>query len=238
MLIPRYIADKGFDKIKGHPSYDTVMQIVEKNCYDPYHMVGGMVYRNMAIAYHKETDRNVLGAAETADFDFLVMGKPRDIFVPKGWRIRRRERSTYGGYSDERKFSMTFVAPQNIKSLIGFYEFKVDLVSIHDICPQKQNPTLQDYFRAVPLDIQAIAANPHKQIVRGPGIDAIITKSVSLQNRNGLIYAPEFAEDADFYAEDKADTMGFRFLGKTNKKRLCDCTSRDIFWHGCRCGGR
>jgi hypothetical protein len=229
MFIPRLSAEKAFSTITGHPRYEEVMEIVRKNSYDAHYMVGGMVYRNLAIAYHKEKDENVLKAAGKADFDFLVLGKPRRVCVPSGWRIREGIRSSYGGYHNERKHSITLVSS----------ECKIDLISINDIAPHKKKAGLLDYFAAVPLDVQAVAALPEHNFVVGHGINAIVSRTVKLQNRNGLIFAPAIPSDAIVYAETKARSLGFRFLNTERKTRgrVCTCPSRDLFWHGCRCGG-
>lgn len=236
MYIPNSIAEHAFRNIKAHPHYKAVMQIVEKNCYDQFYMVGGMVYRNLAIAYHKDNVISQKLYAATVDYDFLVMGIPRKVWIPNGWKIKRRQNtsSSYGTRQAPRKNSYTleFQTPYPHEEYC-----KIDLISIYDITP-KRKPIVQDYFAAVPLDVQAIAYDTNKDRVFGHGIDAVVSKTVRLQNRNGLINPPPFAEDAEWYGREKAESMGFRFVTKGGyRKPPCTCESRDLLWHGCRCGG-
>jgi hypothetical protein len=218
VFIPRSVANTAFAAIKSHELYDDICKIVRKNCYDTYYMVGGMVYRNLAIAYHGKKNSIANTNISKADFDFVVLGKPRDFFVPEGWRLKR---NTY-----TKKNSLTFIYQARNKRL------KLDIISIKDI---PGGNTVRDYFDFVPLDIQAIAAQPEYKRCFGEGISAIVTKKIRLKNVDGLIHSYQVPRQ---YAAGKAASMGFQFVDTARRNhRPCSCNSRDLFWLGCQCGG-
>ena len=177
-----------------------------------------MVYRNLAIAYHGNRNDVANNNAAKADFDFVVLGKPRDFFVPEGWRLKR---NTYS-----KKNSLTFIYQAHNKRL------KLDIISIRDI---PGGNTVRDYLDFVPLDIQAIAAQPEYGRCFGEGINAIVTKKIRIKNTDGFLH-DHYPTD---YAFRKAASMGFYFVNTAKQtSRPCLCDSRDLLWHGCLCGGK
>lgn len=112
---------------------------------------------------------------------------------------------------------------------------KVDFIDIED-ASQKSNASVEDYFAAVPIDIQAIALDWRKGVIWGDmALSAIKWKEIRLKNSTKLL--PNL--DTNLYMRDKAESLGFRINTDTPHRCYCYPESPSLlFINGCKCGGK
>lgn len=230
MKVPQ--TDEILERIASYPDAKTSIEYAEKNCYGSTYLVGGKVYRTVI---EMMTGKDV--GARTADWDFLCMGEIKIVRnPPRGWR--RNVFSCSGSRPGYARRSIAVVSPRPVKNAAS----KIDLVSMADVMRRvgfAQSTDINDYLRAVPLDIQAIAIGPMpRAVMRGTrAIDAIRKQKLSVNNTNGKILAIPMQE----YISKKAESLGFVYSGaKTVAKIPCNCFPNDtrMLWEkGCQAPG-
>lgn len=80
----------------------------------------------------------------------------------------------------------------------------------------KKSPTkctLDDYFASVPLDIQAVAFDPNKELFSGPGIKAVVDRKIRVNNHDSLVEAAkrENCAPVDFLRKKARSLPDFRW---------------------------
>lgn len=218
-----------------------------------WYLVGGRAYRTLAEELHSEKC-----SASDCDWDFICFDTTRQAIQFDGWKktrgpgsvatklddddqglkpygfvpIRKALKKTGGAIRslpvEQRKRSSRFESP------LGH---KVDFIAIEDI--KEEGGTLQDYFNAVPLDIQAIALDFKARLCIGDmGISSVCRKTIRLKGREAL---ESVGNDPDTYVASKIQSLlPMRFTLTQEARHRCYCFPDDIkslFIHGCKCGG-
>jgi hypothetical protein len=141
------------------------------------------------------------------DWDFLAEDLVSSVTIPKKWCYTYRDsywgdvtRSPYQEKKTRSSLHLTKTQKDSSKVL-----HKIDLVKlsrVHGvqelIKPKfswvpfwKPQPTLNDYFLAVPLDIQAVVFDPIHEQFLGPGIEAVLRRQVGVNNVKGIEFQAE-----------------------------------------------
>ena len=147
--------------------YLAALDIVKQNSQGAIYLIGGAVYRTIARELH--------GTTQTPhDFDFLVETTNQSLTAPEGWAIQTNR---YGNP----KFTHE--------------KLTVDLVpirTIHSIISRKLDPTLENYLKGTPFDIQSIAYDTKNDRVIGKdAFDSLDSKIVNINNYAEAFHAAE-----------------------------------------------
>ena len=226
------LADRVLKKISSHEHYDEVMKVVRKNAYGKIFLVGGKVYRTAIEVMH-----NYYCQSESSDWDFLVLGDIKTIHIPQDWQ-------TTSGYYEKKNSVRIIRRGKKTQLKRGPYRYfgrlpdiKIDLISIKDIMKtagESQRGNVKDYFRIVPLDIQALALDVEKKSLLGSkAVSAIKSRKVSVNNSIGALPGLNISE----YIQNKASSIAFMCEQSPRTKSQCDCFSGDIktLWdRGCQ----
>lgn len=222
-------------RLSSYPHYNDALAAANALSTD-YYFVGGKVFRTAAEILY-----NVDCGAKDADWDILSLDTAFDVlFILPGWNKTRGPGvasfvsvSSYsvsgkGNFANPIKRSFRFERPASIR-IPKTKSACIDLVAIEDV--NENDKTISAYFKAVPLDIQAIALDPAGDFVSSPGLVALENKKVEWNNPSN---------HSQSYMDEKLKTLkGFTAaVTKGAKPRhKCTCDNRLLFTKGCQCGG-
>jgi len=230
-------------RLEENLAFKEVKRMADGFC-SKWYLVGGRAYRTLAEELHSEKC-----SASDCDWDFICFDTSLQDIQYDGWKKTRGPGSVNSIDSDEYSFRPIKYGKltKGVRSLSveerkrssrfegGKYGQKVDFIAIEDII--SENGTLQDYFNAVPLDIQAIALDFKARLFIGDmGISSVCRKTIRLKERTALK-----SVDPDTYIESKrVSLLPMRFTINESVRHRCYCFPDDIkalFTHGCKCGG-
>ena len=239
-------------RLEENLAFKDIRSMVQGFC-SKWYLVGGRAYRTLAEELHSEKC-----SANDADWDFICFDTTHQLIKFDGLQKTRGPGSTFNPDDQAIKSTYGFTTVRRAinhrrklggpKSLPveerkrssrfegGEYGHKVDFIAIEDI---KEGGKLEDYFAAVPIDIQAIALDFKQRMFIGDmGIAAVCRKTLRLKNRIAL---EDAGNDPDTYIEAKKQSLlPMRFLLAQEARHRCFCFPDDIkalFIHGCKCGG-
>jgi len=215
---------KIIDKIKSDPNYEEVYSVAKDNSNSKLYLIGGRVYRAVAEVFHgRDCSLN------SCDWDFLAEKLSTFTSVPKKWH--HESYSDYGG--------RVLVNPYKIGKQTGCIKFakpphpskgqdgiKIDLVNLSKLYGiavkykhsflgikfSKQQNTLDDYFNAVPMRVQAIAFDPlEDKFYFGKSLADICNETISVNNYDALTHHAELHNKGiSAILREKADSLGFK----------------------------
>lgn len=234
-------------------AFKDIRSMVDGFC-SKWYLVGGKAYRTLAEELHSEKCN-----ANEADWDFICFDTTKQAIQFDLWTKTRGPGSTFNpddsqvvkssyGFTTVRK-ALNARKKMGVQSLPveqrklssrfegGKYGQKVDFIAIEDIKPE--GGKLEDYFEAVPIDIQAIALDFKKRTFIGDmGVASVCRKTMRLKNRIAL---EDVGNDPDSYIESKKQSFfPMKFTVVEDVRHRCYCFPDDIkalFIHGCKCGG-
>lgn len=175
--------------LENYEDWSEVLDIIRKNSYDigregRIWIIGGFVYRPIIKALYGGVRKPF-----QVDIDFLIERglASEKIEVPKGWEVKRTE---YTGYTYlEKKDGTIRIDPNPLGSFHSIVSVAKSMNSA---------PDFEHFFKATPLNIQAIAydiTTDKDKIIGGvigeKGIEAIKNRIVKINN----------LEEAKFEAE-------------------------------------
>lgn len=149
-----------------------VLDLVKQNSKGKKWIIGGFVYKNLAHALYG-------GEIYNYDIDFIVEEKNDILKKVDGWEIKV---NNYG--------SQNYLRDNN----------KMNFTDIHKAVriSKLENPTIEDFIKDTPLNIQSIAYDLEKEEIIGEkGIEALKDRTIRINNK----------EQADFYAERKGKEL-------------------------------
>lgn len=151
-------------RVEKDQKFKEVLEIVKTNVKSGnIWIIGGIVYRSIINELYKSK------SDENFDFDFILEDPidSKKIKVPEGWQITKTNLD----------------CPRLIKG-----KTQIDFIPLADISAKKRfgwDATIDNYFRQVPLTIQAIVFDIQKDKVLGNlGVDAILNKEIKINNLN------------------------------------------------------
>lgn len=174
--------------IKELFSVSPVKELVELITDDPVYLVGGKVYRSLALARHG------VGNPQGGDFDILVEGSFNMQCASSAWG---------GDWETEEDVLYDL-------SGVRFVHQKVDglVVDVFSCV------SVEEYFKGVPLDIQAIAYDIVNEKIWGEkGVAAIEKKVIHINNlENCLFSASKSGKTINEYIDEKNKGLGFKIV--------------------------
>lgn len=236
MFVSKSTLNRAIGMVRSHPKWTDIVEIAGRNS-EKFYLVGGQLYRNLAAAIHLDS---TLEADNVADFDFYVIGKPLKSFLPETLGLYGSTYEWVWHEESNHPYNAPTAQPRRIRYPNSARAVniktgqKIDLISSIDICNLVgvKDP-LEAYYRAVPLDIQAISYNFAHEKFGGWALRPLNNKCISINNPSAQI--PNGSLRA--YAILKAQSMGFRCDTSVLDKHKCHCPI-DVLVAGCKCGGR
>lgn len=233
-MISQSVVNELMSKLKAAPLYDDVVNIGLRNSYNSFYLVGGKVYRGLAEIIHGD-----VRGFNSCDWDILVMGKPYNIWLPRKF-ADDKWRWMGNHYADNslccKHYKHSYVGRGSVETT------KMDIISIDDVKEDKTaKGTLEDYYKGVPLDIQAIALDLTNSALYGPGISAVIQGRIAISGQGTIFeknYDPNYVTDM---LVNKATSMLFDYTNTLSTPAKCTCYANDprmLLFFGCRCGGK
>lgn len=126
-------------------------------------MIGGYISRNLANILYGS------GNPEEADYDLIVEHLNDEIALPKGWECLQ---NSFGNPKIVHKQSKTEID-------------LVPLTNIHSIKSRDLSPTIDNFLKGTPLNIQSLCYEiDTAKLVGEAGIKALETKTISIHNRD------------------------------------------------------
>jgi len=235
-------------RIKADPYWLEVVTLVQRNVSGKFYLVGGKLYRTaLEVCY------GIDAGSVKADWDFLALKvEPQYVSLTNGWRFARfpirdeeeayPEEMTVRSARLEKRQTRNVVAGIVVPSLFGRLKVltKLDIIDVRDT--QNYRKPLNDisgYFDAVPISIQAIAYDFHKdEIIGDRGIWSIMNRTIfvnpTFDIRRENYRSPSQWRD---YFNKKEQTTGCKLK---SGKHTCYCYPENhamLSW-GCKCGGK
>lgn len=235
-------------RIKQHPDFNEVMNLVTRNTSGEVFLVGGKVYRTIVELVHGYDC-----GAEEADWDFLCLGdvvKKHRVYVFGDWSP---DISPYEDYKANSLCLKHYTRSLNVNGIVRgmggiggpgrrpiSHAKKIDIIGIKDVPKFNSHEgvllgRLDDYFKAVPLTVQAIALSKGSYpCLYGKALPSIEAKTIHINNEHGTLRP----FDIHYYASQKASSLKFKYHGYSRAYKVpCDCYEGDItlLWrNGCQ----
>ena len=165
--------------------------IARKRSRGKVFLIGSRVYGELAkIIYGKYSP-------EERDFDFLAEAPSRDkMIIPKGWELKFTD---YGN---------PYFTRNNERIDLNF------LINFNDLLLNNLKPTINNFLKISPLNIQAIAFDySSKRIIGKRGIEAIKSGVLRVCNENTAEnYARRKHKTIESILKEKAEELGFKYV--------------------------
>ncbi len=211
-----HLGKKVMDRIVLEPEWPKALEVARGNARGELWLVGGKVYRTLAEALHGK----VAGASK-CDFDFLATDKTAMPMVPKRGDD---DRPMMLGRQDSWEVSDR---PARLGTMdIGTRKFRLngrDLVDLLTLdLPRRRGTTadIDGYFRTVPFDVQAIAIDVATGRIFGPGIEAVRSRRVSVNNEQEFTaYSERAGSLPKDLLEERSWSLGFSEKPSRTKPR-------------------
>ncbi len=170
--IPMKSLENSFEIFLKNPSFQEALELVRMNSEGKIWIIGGYVYKNLASALYGTS-------AYEYDIDFIVEKRNDELLEVPGWNFRTNR---YGNKNYIReKNEMSFTELSKAVRVSGAL-----------------NPTIEDFLKETPLNIQSIAYDIEQHSLIGEiGIEALQSKIVKVN------YLPQ----AEFYTHRKEKTL-------------------------------
>jgi hypothetical protein len=213
--IPIEVIVEAILRIKTDPMFVEAYNIAKANTDGGVFLVGGKVYRNLISVIYK-----IDCGAKDCDWDFLTAKIKRKVKIPKKWCFE--EYDSYWG----KQLRSPYIVEKNR----GFVQFikhtekapkkqlcKIDLMNIKQVFGIKHSsfwrrtPTIENYFDAVPMTIQAIAFDPVEEKFLGTvGLQAILEQKIGVNNHPSIVAQANHKEiSIPDILKAKAETLFF-----------------------------
>lgn len=147
------------DFLKENKEFKDVLRIVSLNNKGKTWLIGGFVFRNLANIIYSSTTKH------ESDIDVLISDFPKKFCTIKGWSIKKNR----------------FGNPKFIKG-----HRTIDLVPIKNVSQivrMQLKPSINNYLKYVPFNIQSIAYDlNNKKLLGKIGKDALLRKKIAVNN--------------------------------------------------------
>lgn len=175
--------------VQGNQGFTESLSIIRQNSSGNAWLIGGSVYRALASCLYDAPKQD-------CDMDFIIehAREPKDIQLPPGWM---RTENHFGNP----KFT-------HHQRSIDY----VPLQSIHSIRSWSLPLTIDGYLEGAPLTIQSIAYDLQtRKIIGDVGINALLTKTVAVNNRDEAHYTKnkKGIPTLEAYIQQTATSLGF-----------------------------
>jgi hypothetical protein len=182
------------DRIKNDQEFEEIYHLAQTNSQGQLLLVGGKVYRTLIETLYGTECR-----AQTCDWDFLTQKLIKKANVPRKWDVEVKD--AYWG-------TIKKVAPYVVTQSPGCYRFykkyfadithervhRMDLMQINKVYAIKypsfwrRKLSIDDYFRAVPFNIQAFAFDPLNERIFGSDEAHIglLSREIKLNNLKAM----------------------------------------------------
>lgn len=188
-----------YDRITSNPNFKEIFDMVMSMCEEPPMLVGGKLYRTIIEELH-----GYPAQAECCDYDFVTEKTRSKKKQSGGWRFIFKTEYSKGKKNTE---GSVHLKKKNLN--VDIMDLRFLTTTSRD--PQKYPPTLDGYFKSVPLNIQAIALDPFSGRLYGDiGIKSIAEELVTVNCEDELEEYIEFKKIlASKYILDKAASIRF-----------------------------
>jgi len=180
------------NSIRSLSWFPVVRDIAVRNSLGRIWILGGFVYRNII----KEIYGNPQ-LPEPVDVDFLLEKKPvgGDLYLPEEWNPKMTDYGNLGLMMGNLKISLNYLF--NFRSLLT----------------RNLEPTLENLFRTIPLNVQGIVYSLEDRCISGfRGISAIKRRKVRINNLREARHEAERLEiDLGELVRRKAGELGFDY---------------------------
>jgi len=179
------ILEDAFKVFLKNPSFQEVLELVKMNSEGKIWVIGGYVYKNIASALYSTSPYEY-------DIDFIVEKRKDELAAVLGWDLKINRYGSKNYIRKENKMSFTELG-------------KAVRVS------GALNPTIDDFLRETPLNIQSIAYDIEQHSLIGEiGIEALQSKIVKVNNLpQAKFYAHRKENTLEQILQEKAQELGF-----------------------------
>lgn len=180
--------DDAFKVFLENPSFQEALELAKINSEGKIWIIGGYVYKNLTSTLYGI-------APYEYDIDFIVEKRKDELPIVPGWDFRVNR---YGvkNYIRE-KNEMSFTELRTAVRVSG-----------------TTNPTIEDFLKETPLNIQSIAYDMEKHLIIGEkGIEALKSKIVKVNNLpQAEFYAQRKEKSLKQILQEKAKGLGFEVI--------------------------
>lgn len=182
------ILEDAFKVFLENPSFQDALELVKMNSEGKIWVIGGYVYKNLASTLYGITPYEY-------DIDFIVEKRNKELPVVPGWdfRVNRYGSKNYIREKNEMSFTELGRAIRVSGAL---------------------NPSIEDFLRETPLNIQSIAYDIEQHSLIGEiGIEALQSKIVKVNNLpQAEFYAHRKQKTLEQILQEKALELGFQAI--------------------------
>lgn len=185
------VNQKFLSVISDNSAYITALELVRQVSGNgsKIWLIGSLVYGSIASSMYSTNHQN-------SDLDFIVETLKRNYRVRNGWQ---RKENSFG----------------NPKFVYGNLQADiVPLCDCHYIQSNRLKPSIDNFFKGSPLNVQAIAFDVHiREIVGDVGILAILERKVRINNLEEAKNTARLkSKTLNQYAQDIATKLEFDYI--------------------------
>lgn len=205
-IISRKVWLRVANNLINHPEFKDVYNVVRKNSRtEKLYLAGGKLYRSLIEELYGYPAR-----AECCDYDFVTVQTVDNPVQDEKWTAAISRQ-----YSDKK------IKVQSPSIKLRYKGIKIDLISLGSLPHIIENDlpkTIESYFEAVPLNMQALALElspTGPQLIGDVGQWSIIERGVSVNNDSTIEkYCKLKGWKVQRYVENKAKSVRFSHKNK------------------------
>lgn len=195
------IIDRVISIITVNHNWDEVYDIARSNSKGKVWLVGGKLYRTLT-----EVIFNTQAGAHGCDYDFITAKATWFNHVPAKWYVVVND-----DYGETKLNPYTTDKTEHAWRYFRNGRQVLDLMTFSRATQAGFEPTLDGYFKSVPLDVQAVALDIESRQLLGHGLKSICRRVVGVNNLEQAEGAAKRASlTLSAFIEARALSLGFQ----------------------------